>query len=63
MMMLHNGEMTTLPRGFRSYVANIGIKDDADDFVVVASDRPVAAAGVLTCRAPPSPMGVSRRSW
>jgi glutamate N-acetyltransferase/amino-acid N-acetyltransferase len=48
MMMLHNGEMTTLPRGFRSYVANIGIKDDADDFVVVASDRPVAAAGVFT---------------
>jgi glutamate N-acetyltransferase/amino-acid N-acetyltransferase len=38
----------SLPRGFRSYVANIGIKDDTDDFVVVASDLTCAASGVFT---------------
>lgn len=37
-----------LPRGFRAYVANIGVKDDTDDFTVVAADRPCAAAGVFT---------------
>ena len=37
-----------LPRGFRSYVANIGVKDDTDDFTVVAADSPCAAAGVFT---------------
>lgn len=40
--------MTPLPRGFRSYVANVGIKDDTDDLVVIAADRPVPAAGVFT---------------
>jgi glutamate N-acetyltransferase / amino-acid N-acetyltransferase len=40
--------MTMLPRGFRAYVANLGVKDDRDDFVVIAADRPVAAAGVFT---------------
>ena len=37
-----------LPRGFHAHVANIGIKDDTDDFVVVASDRPCTAAAVFT---------------
>lgn len=37
-----------LPRGFTAHVANIGIKDETDDFVVVASDRPCAAAAVFT---------------
>ncbi len=37
-----------LPEGFRAHVANIGIKDTSDDFVVVASDRPCTAAGVFT---------------
>jgi len=37
-----------LPRGFSAHVANIGIKDDTDDFVVVASDVPCAAAAVFT---------------
>jgi len=37
-----------LPRGFRAYVANIGVKDDTDDFTVVIADRPCAAAGVFT---------------
>ena len=36
------------PPGFRAHVANIGIKDDTDDFVVVAAERPCAAAGVFT---------------
>ena len=39
---------TPLPLGFACYVANIGIKDDTDDFVVVTADRPCAAAGVFT---------------
>jgi glutamate N-acetyltransferase / amino-acid N-acetyltransferase len=38
-----------LPGGFGSYVANIGVKDDTDDFVVIAaSSGPVPAAGVFT---------------
>jgi len=39
---------TSLPRGFGAYVANVGVKDDTDDFVVVAAERPGAAAGVFT---------------
>ena len=35
-------------RAFSAHVANIGIKDDTDDFVVVAADAPCAAAGVFT---------------
>ena len=38
----------SLPRGFSSHVANIGIKDDSTDFVVVAADAVCAAAGVFT---------------
>ncbi len=37
-----------LPRGFRAHVANIGVKDDTDDFIVVAADQVCAAAGVFT---------------
>ena len=40
--------MTTLPQGFHSHVANIGMKDDTDDFVVVAADRAVPVAAVFT---------------
>lgn len=40
--------MTALPAGFRAYVANIGIKDTTDDFVVVASDTPSISVGVFT---------------
>ena len=40
--------MTALPSGFRAHVANVGIKDDTDDFVVIAADRQCAAAGVFT---------------
>lgn len=39
---------TQLPAGFSSYVANVGVKDTTDDFVVVAADRTAAAAGVFT---------------
>jgi len=38
----------TLPRGFRAHIANIGIKDDTDDFTVVASDVPCTSAAVFT---------------
>ena len=40
--------MITLPAGFRAYVANIGIKDATDDFVIVASDAPCPTVGVFT---------------
>ena len=39
---------TALPRGFRCHVANIGVKNDERDFVVITADRPVPAAGVFT---------------
>ena len=38
----------TLPRGFSSYVANIGVKDSTDDFTLVVADKTCAAAGVFT---------------
>jgi glutamate N-acetyltransferase / amino-acid N-acetyltransferase len=31
--------VTALPAGFACHVDNIGIKDDTDDFVVIAADR------------------------
>lgn len=37
-----------LPQGFTAHVANIGIRDDTDDFVVVAADRPCTSAAVFT---------------
>jgi glutamate N-acetyltransferase/amino-acid N-acetyltransferase len=37
-----------LPVGFRSHVANIGIKDETDDFLVLAADAPCPAAAVFT---------------
>ena len=40
--------MTTLPSGFHSHVANIGVKDDTDDFVVIAAERAVPVAAVFT---------------
>ncbi|MBU3689323.1 MAG: bifunctional ornithine acetyltransferase/N-acetylglutamate synthase [Acidimicrobiales bacterium mtb01] len=40
--------MVALPAGFRSFVTNVGIKDDTKDFTIVACDAPVAAAGVFT---------------
>ena len=40
--------MTRLPLGFHSHVANIGVKDDTDDFVVIAAQRAVPVAGVFT---------------
>ncbi len=40
--------MTDLPAGFRSYVTNLGIKDETDDFVVVACESAVPTAAVFT---------------
>jgi glutamate N-acetyltransferase / amino-acid N-acetyltransferase len=40
--------VTSLPAGFGGYVANVGVKDDTDDFVVIAASSPVPAAGVFT---------------
>jgi glutamate N-acetyltransferase/amino-acid N-acetyltransferase len=40
--------VTPLPGGFGSHVASVGVKDDTDDFVVIAAASPVPAAGVFT---------------
>lgn len=40
--------MTALPGGFHAHVANIGIKDATDDFVVIVAESAVPAAGVFT---------------
>jgi glutamate N-acetyltransferase / amino-acid N-acetyltransferase len=40
--------MTPWPRGFQSYVANIGVKNTDDDFVVIAADQAGPAAAVFT---------------
>lgn len=40
--------MTDLPRGFTHHVANIGIKDETDDFVVVTAERRVPCAAMFT---------------
>jgi glutamate N-acetyltransferase / amino-acid N-acetyltransferase len=37
-----------LPTGFRAHVANVGIKDETDDFVVVASDAPCRSVAMFT---------------
>jgi glutamate N-acetyltransferase/amino-acid N-acetyltransferase len=37
-----------LPKGFRAHVTNVGVKDDTDDFTIVAADSVCAAAGVFT---------------
>ena len=39
---------TPTPLGFRSHVANVGVKDTSLDFSVIASDAPCAAAGLFT---------------
>jgi glutamate N-acetyltransferase/amino-acid N-acetyltransferase len=41
-------EPVELPAGFGCHVANIGVKDTTDDFVVIAADAAVPAAGVFT---------------
>ena len=40
--------MTTLPSGFVAHIANIGIKDGSDDFLVIAAHDTVPGAGVFT---------------
>lgn len=37
-----------LPRGFRSYTANMGLKDQAHDFALVVSEVPAVSAAVFT---------------
>lgn len=40
--------MTFLPQGFRTHTGRSGIRDDRDDFLVVASDVPAALSAVFT---------------
>jgi glutamate N-acetyltransferase / amino-acid N-acetyltransferase len=39
---------TSWPHGFHSYVANIGVKNTDDDFVVIAADRVGPASAMFT---------------
>ena len=39
---------TPVPLGFRTHVANVGVKDATLDFSIIASDAPCAAAGLFT---------------
>ena len=43
-----NHPMTALPQGFSAHVDGIGIKDETDDFLVLAADRTGPAAAVFT---------------
>ena len=38
----------SLPRGFSSFVTNVGIKDETDDFTLVVSPEGTTSAGVFT---------------
>jgi glutamate N-acetyltransferase/amino-acid N-acetyltransferase len=40
--------MTSWPAGFGSHVANVGLRDGGNDFLVIAAPAPVPAAGVFT---------------
>ncbi|MDQ3177973.1 MAG: bifunctional glutamate N-acetyltransferase/amino-acid acetyltransferase ArgJ [Actinomycetota bacterium] len=40
--------MASFPDGFGCFVANLGIKDDSDDLVVIAADDGCSTAGVFT---------------
>ena len=47
-MMQDMEDTISFPQGFGCHVANIGVKDDTDDFVVIATGHPHPAAGVFT---------------
>ena len=40
--------MTTLPLGFHSHVASVGVKDETDDFVVISAEAAIPVAAVFT---------------
>jgi glutamate N-acetyltransferase / amino-acid N-acetyltransferase len=40
--------MTDLPAGFSVYVANMGVKDETDDVMILLASGPAAASGVFT---------------
>jgi glutamate N-acetyltransferase / amino-acid N-acetyltransferase len=42
------GNAVTELRGFRIHTANVGLKDEADDFTIIASEVPAVCAGVFT---------------
>ncbi len=43
-----SNDQVTLPIGFHAFVTNLGIRDNSDDCVVIAADRPVPTAGMFT---------------
>ena len=50
MIVWNNEPMSTvpLPAGFTAHVANVGIKDDTDDFVVIAAEQRCVASALFT---------------
>ena len=40
--------MIELPQGFTAHVANMGIKDDTPDVMILATEQPSVVAGVFT---------------
>jgi glutamate N-acetyltransferase/amino-acid N-acetyltransferase len=40
--------ISSIPQGFSTFVTNLGIKDNTDDFVLIISDVPCVADGVFT---------------
>ena len=38
----------SVPRGFCTFVTNLGVKDATDDFVCIMSEVPCVAAGIFT---------------
>ena len=45
---MESNDQVPLPEGFRASIANVGIKDGTDDFVVVAAETPCNAVAVFT---------------
>lgn len=43
-----SASLAFVPKGFRTFVTNLGIKDATADFVCIVSDVPCTAAGVFT---------------
>ncbi len=48
MHIIHSAHELESPKGFKTAVANIAIKDDTEDFVCILSERPCQVAAVFT---------------
>lgn len=46
--MINQENVLPFPKGFKTFVANVGIKDTTDDFVCIYSESPCGSAGIFT---------------